>query len=71
MSIDCGTWEIFTRTWWKDNPEWPSGLEPCIGPSRKIGAASTIEQARLMCEEWNAAHPPGRLSRKAEFRRIG
>ncbi len=71
MSIDYGTWEIFTRTWWKANPDYPRGLEPCIGPSRKIGTASTIEQARLMCEEWNASHTPGRLSRKAEFRRIG
>ena len=69
--MDTGTWEVFTRTWWKDNPEWPDGREPCIGPSRKIGTASTIEEARRMCREWNASHPPGRLSRKAEFRRVG
>ncbi len=71
MSMETGTWEIFTRTWWRDNPEWPNGLEPCAGSGRKIGTASTIEGARLMCREWNASHHPGRLSRKAEFRRIG
>lgn len=58
---------IFTRTWWKENPEWPDGLEPEIGPQTTIGYASTAREARQMCAEWNAKHKPGRLSRKAEF----
>ena len=71
MSNESGVWKVFTRTWWRDNPEWPNGLEPCMGPKRKIGTAHSIEDARRMCREYNAANPPGRLSRKAEFERIG
>lgn len=60
-------YRVFTRTWWKDNPAWPKGLEPCAGPKRTIGTAATEDEAREMCKEWNAKHKPGRYSRKAEF----
>jgi hypothetical protein len=58
---------IFTRTWWKENKEWPNGLEPHAGRKKVIGFAQTEEEAQTICKEWNAGHNPGRLSRKAEF----
>lgn len=62
---------VFTRTWWRENPDWPDGLEPCIGPKRTIGRCQTIEQAREMCRQYNETtgqtKANQRLSRKAEF----
>ena len=29
-------YNVFTRTWWRKNPDWPNGLEPCIGPKTYI-----------------------------------
>jgi len=60
-------YRIFTRTWWKDNPTWPDGLEPHPGRKTTIARAYTEEEARSICKRWNAAHKPGRLSRKAEY----
>ena len=62
------TYRVFIRTWWRENPEWPNGLEPCPGRQRTIHKRiETEEQARAICQEYNAAHDPGRLSRKAEY----
>ena len=58
----------FTRTWWRNNPHWPSGLEPC--PGRKHTCHKNIkteQEAREICEQYNATHNPGRLSRKMEY----
>ncbi len=64
-------YRIFHREWWKENPEWPNGLEPHIGKSRKIGEADTQTEAREMCAEWNKKRngrfKKNRLSDKAEF----
>ena len=60
-------YRIFTRTWWKNNPNYPNGLEPCAGRKYTINYASTQEQAREICRQYNDTHDPGRLSRKAEF----
>lgn len=63
-----GIYRIFTRNWWRNNPDWPDGLEPdASGPQRTIGWADTEDEAREMCVQWNATHKPGRLSRKAEY----
>lgn len=62
--------EIFHRTWWRDNPAWPDGLEPCVGESFFIGKAKTEEEAIQMCKEWNDCHDAGRYSDKAEFMKI-
>lgn len=65
--------EIRVRNWWKPNPDWPDGLEPDSTPFKrghKVGTASTEEEARAFCNDWNASHNPGRLSRKAEFSEI-
>ena len=61
------TYIIFTRTWWRNNPSWPNGLEPHAGRRHTIAKASTEDSARDICRVWNANHKPGRLSRKAEY----
>ena len=64
--------QVFQRTWWKENADWPNGLEPEAGKRRRIGKPfATIDEARAECREWNATHKPGRYSRKAEIEEIG
>ena len=58
---------VFHRTWYKRNPTWPNGLEPCAGRKTIIARHVTWAEARSLCEVWNKNHSPGRLSRKAEF----
>ncbi len=60
-------YDCFVRTWWRENPEWPDGLEPCPGKKRYIARHVTWRDACEICKRWNDAHEPGRLSRKAEF----
>ena len=60
--------EVFHRTWWIENPEWPNGLEPCVGEETVIARhVATEDEARAICEQWKDTHEAGRLSRKAEF----
>lgn len=61
-------YKVFTRTWWKHNPEWPNGLEPCPGRRYTIARnINTEEIAQAICEEYNRTHKPGKLSKKAEY----
>jgi len=68
-------YRVFTRTWWKENPDWPNGLEPEAGKRRYImppnnwkkQTFATEEEAIAWCQEWNNTHDPGRYSLKAEF----
>jgi hypothetical protein len=62
-------YRCFVRNWWKLNPSWPGGLEPDGGaPKRTIAKnVKTEAEARRICQEYNATHKPGRLSRKAEY----
>lgn len=60
-------YNVFHRTWWTPNPEYPQGLEPCVGKRHYIAKHVTEEDARELCKEWNASHDPGPLSDKAEF----
>lgn len=60
---------VFTRTWWRNNPEWPNGLEPHAGRKYTLGLCNTEAEARDMCAEYAKTHKPGRLSRKAEYER--
>ena len=61
-------YRIFTRTWWRNNPSWPNGLEPCPGRRYTLAKAIPTEKmAQEICKQWNATHNPGRLSRKAEY----
>ena len=61
------TFDVFVRNWWRNNPDWPNGLEPCPGKRLYKARNVTYEVARAMCEEYNRTHKPGRLSRKCEF----
>ena len=58
---------VFTRTFWKENADWPNGLEPAMGRKTYIARNVPEEEARAICKDWNATHKPGRLSRKAEY----
>jgi len=61
-------YRVFTRTWWRHNPDWPNGLEPCPGRKHTLKRhVATEEEARAICRAWNDTHTPGRLSRKAEY----
>lgn len=60
-------YRVFKRRFWKDNPGWPNGLEPHLGRKTTIGFASTEEEARQMCKEYNENNDPGRYSLKAEY----
>lgn len=62
---------VFVRTWWKDNPAWPNGLEPCPGEKHYLKRRVDDEEtARELCQEYNDAHEPGRLSKKAEYESV-
>ena len=64
-------YRVFTRNWWRENPEWPNGLEPdASGRKRTVGYADSSEEAVKMCKKHNDSHKPGRLSNKAEFETV-
>lgn len=64
---DDSKYDVFHRTWWKENPSWPKGLEPCPGERHYLARNVSYSIARQMCKEWNSENEPGRLSDKAEF----
>ena len=59
--------EVFHRTWWRLNKDWPDGREPGVGRAYHVGRADTEAEARDMCKAWNEAHRPGLLSDRAEY----
>jgi len=47
-------YQIFRRTWWKENPAWPDGLEPCPGRSRRLKERyDSEEEASAICQKLN------------------
>ena len=60
-------YNVFTRNWWRNNSDWPNGLEPHAGPKRYMAHNCTEEEARGICREYNKTHNPRRLSREAEY----
>jgi len=58
---------VFSRTWWRENADWPNGLEPCPGRKHTLAQHCTEDEAKRIASDWNLAHTPGRLSRKAEY----
>lgn len=67
MNNECQHYRVFTRTWWKRNPAWPDGKEPCPGRQHTLAKNLTYDEAQGMAQAWNRTHAPGFLSRKAEF----
>jgi hypothetical protein len=65
--MEHGGYNVFSRTWWRNNPAWPDGLEPSPGKRRYMARGVSHERARQLCDQYNQTHKPGRLSRKAEF----
>lgn len=58
----------FTRTWWRQNPDWPNGLEPCPGRRHYTGDKyETQAEAREACKEYNEENDAGPLSLKMEY----
>lgn len=60
-------YNVFHRTWWQANRNWPGGREPGAGTRHYIKKHVTRADALELCEEWNNSHEPGFLSDKAEF----
>lgn len=58
-------YKVFTRTWWKINPD--GTRSPEAGRKFTIATVQTEAEARKICADWNASHAPGKRSRKAEF----
>lgn len=65
-------YRVFKRTWWKKNPSWPKGLEPCAGRKRTVRIVSTEEEARNLCKTLNQTSLPkyNPLSLKHEFEAV-
>ena len=61
------TYTVFTRTWWKDNPSWPNGLEPEPGEKTTLAVGCSWAEAKDICKEFNDENDPGRYGLKAEF----
>ena len=61
-------YKVFTRTWWKENSEYPKGLEPHLGRKHTLNAfVATETEARAICKKWNSTHKTGRYSKMAEY----
>lgn len=67
-------YEVFHRTWWRRNKNYPNGLEPSAGRKTHIRYVDTQEQARGLCQEWNEENKnrlgANKLSRKAEYQSV-
>jgi hypothetical protein len=57
-------YNVFTRTWWRKTA---TGREPGAGRKTYLRKHVTYADARAICTQYNTAHEPGYLSRKAEF----
>lgn len=60
-------YHVFVRSWWRDAPGWPNGLEPHAGEKETLDTVSTEREARQLCAAYRADNEPGRYSRKAEY----
>jgi hypothetical protein len=60
-------YNVFHRTWWKENPGWYRGMEPQMGKKHYLAHGVSYDEARKLCADYNETHAPGRLSDKAEF----
>lgn len=61
-------YSVFVRSWWRDNPSWPNGLEPHVGEKKYIERfLESEEEAQEICQSYNEMHDAGRYSIKAEY----
>ena len=69
--MEYGGYNVFVRNWWRRNPSYPGGREPGAGRKTYMARGVSEERARQLCQEYNATHEPGFLSRKAEYESAG
>jgi len=62
-------YRIFRRTWWKENPSYPNGLEPEPGPRHYVRGAvfDDEDKCRKECQRLNRE---AKSSLTAEQRRL-
>lgn len=61
-------YNVFVRSWWRDNPSWPNGLEPHAGEKKYIERfLESEDEAQEICQSYNDMHDAGRYSIKAEY----
>ena len=68
------TYRVFKRTWWKENPSYPDGLEPSPGKKRYTAKFPTEEAARKYCQRRNReprTPREERLALKYEYTGVG
>lgn len=65
------TYRVFTRRWWRDDPQRPGMLAPNTNArKRTLGFVDTEAQAQEECDLYNRTHKPGRYSVKAEYMKV-
>ena len=67
------SYRVFVRNWWRwEARSYDSGKKLVPDPGARkttLAKGMTYEEAFQLCQEYAETHPPGRLSRKAEFER--
>lgn len=66
-------YEIFKRSWWRVNRNYPGGLEPHAGRKRHVAYVYGLDKARETCERYNATDEAVKRSKtglKYEFRSV-
>jgi hypothetical protein len=62
-------YDVFHRTWWIENPDYPDGREPGAGEKHYLKYGVSEDEARRTCAQYNKTNDPGPLSDKAEYER--
>ena len=60
-------YRIFKRHWWRENPDWPSGLELYPGRKYTICYVSSEDKARELCRRFNDERGDNRYGIKYEY----
>ncbi len=60
-------YNVFTRRFWRANPNWPGKLEPHMGRKTYLRNGISREDAVRVAQDYNSSHKPGKYSRKAEI----
>ena len=55
-------YRVFKRTWWRDNPDWPDGLEPEMGTKQHVRYFPTEEEALEEAAKRIAGHETNHIT---------
>lgn len=64
------SYRVFVRNWWRMEHQGSGFMKRVPAPGARkttLARGCTLEEARLICQEYREKHEPGPLSRKAEF----